>query len=72
MNSVSTTQSALSLIQLGNSRLLDATQYLGSGNPDQMLDGFVALQQAKNSVRMATALIQSQQEMDDAILDIFA
>ncbi len=72
VNSVSAAQSALSLIQLGNSKLLDATQFLGSGNPDQVLDGFVALQQAKNSMRMASVLILSQQEVDDAILDILA
>jgi hypothetical protein len=72
MNSVSAMHSALSLVQVGNSKLLEATQFLGSGNPGQMIDGFVTLWQAKNSIKAASVLMQTQQQTDDAILDIFA
>lgn len=57
-------------MQLAHSNTLDAVRSLGTGNPDAIVDGMIALQHAKTAQAVAVKVSQISQDMDAAILDM--
>jgi hypothetical protein len=68
--SFSLLQSGLSLFHTAGNRALSAAAALSSGSPDVLLEGVLALQTARNEAGIAAAVVQTAQELDEALLDI--
>ena len=62
--------SGLALFHQAGNDALDAAQKLSAGAPDSMLDEILQLQMARREVKIGAAIIRTQQELDDAILDM--
>lgn len=65
-------QSGLSLYHDAGARSLDVAAALSSGNPEQMVDGTVALMAAAQAAKIAGKVVHVVQEVDQAMLDILA
>jgi hypothetical protein len=63
--------SGLDLFHSAGRRAFASAKLLGSGNPDNFLDGFVGLRAARRESKIALAIIRTSRQMDDTIFDIF-
>lgn len=64
-------QTGLWLYHDAGQRALAGAAALTSENPDAMIDGVVALQMASRTSQIAAKVVQTAQEIDDAVLDMF-